>query len=227
LADLIARTKLGAEEIQRLIQCGAADCFGLIRPQLMWQLRLHFQQARTAGRALFPEAVPQAAIPLAADYTPQEKLMAELEAFDFTLSHHPLEFYREIAAREGAIHATQLREHVGKRVRMLGWKIASKLAVVRRSNRLPGVSGQQSVPGHYPPLAPSSPPAMPSFMMFLSLEDFHGTFEVVMFPDCYRQYAHSVAGYGPFLVEGRVDEEFGVPSLTARSVRNLKFDGGQ
>ena len=64
-------------------------------------------------------------------------------------------------------------------------------------------------------------------MMFLSMEDLHGTFEVVMFPDCYRQYAHCVAGHGPFLVEGRVDEEFGVASLTARSVRNLKFGSGQ
>ena len=63
-------------------------------------------------------------------------------------------------------------------------------------------------------------------MMFLSMEDLHGTFEVVMFPDCYRQYAHCLSGHGPFLVEGRVDEEFGVPSLTARSLRNLKFGSG-
>jgi DNA-directed DNA polymerase III PolC len=230
LGDLMARTKLGAEEIQRLIQCGAADCFGLIRPQLMWHLRLYFQQARRAGRSLFPQAEAQATIPLATDYTPQEKLMAELEAFDFTLSHHPLEFYQEMAAKEGAIHATRLREHVGKRVRMLGWKIASKRTVVRRTDRLPVAGGlqseaasQRSVQGHHSPTAPSSSAATPSFMMFLSMEDLHGTFEVVMFPDCYRQYAHCVAGYGPFLVEGRVDEEFGVPSLTARSVRNLRF----
>jgi DNA polymerase III alpha subunit len=64
-------------------------------------------------------------------------------------------------------------------------------------------------------------------MKFLSLEDLSGTFEVTLFPDCYRKYAHVTGGYGPFLVEGKVDAEFGVPSVTAARLENLRFSLGE
>ena len=51
-------------------------------------------------------------------------------------------------------------------------------------------------------------------MKFLSLEDLTGTFEAVLFPDAYARCAEATLGAGPLLVEGRVELDHGVPSLT-------------
>ena len=42
-------------------------------------------------------------------------------------------------------------------------------------------------------------------MKFLSLEDLTGTFEAVIFPKVYNQYAELTLSMGPYLVEGFVD----------------------
>jgi DNA polymerase III alpha subunit len=46
-------------------------------------------------------------------------------------------------------------------------------------------------------------------MKFLSLEDMSGTFEAVVFPKAYAQYAELTLSMGPYLVEGKVDAENG------------------
>ena len=46
-------------------------------------------------------------------------------------------------------------------------------------------------------------------MKFLSLEDMSGTFEAVIFPKAYAQYAELTLSMGPYLVEGKVDAENG------------------
>lgn len=196
LTDLLSRTCVGAEEARRLIQCGAADCFGLTRPQLMWQLELQFEHAKRSRRSLFRDLAASRAVPELADYAPWEKLLAELDAFHYTLSRHPLEFYTDLVQKEGIVAAADLPRHVGRRVKVLGWKIAEKRTITQKN---------------------------PAFMKFLSLEDLTGTMEVTLFPDCYRRYAPATTGYGPFLVEGKVDEEFGVTSITASHVKNLRF----
>ena len=46
-------------------------------------------------------------------------------------------------------------------------------------------------------------------MKFLSLEDLYGTFEAVLFPKVYNQYAELTMSMGPYFIEGRVDKENG------------------
>lgn len=43
-------------------------------------------------------------------------------------------------------------------------------------------------------------------MKFLSLEDLTGTFEAVIFPKVYYQYAELTMSMGPYIIEGVVDE---------------------
>jgi DNA polymerase III alpha subunit len=76
--------------------------------------------------------------------------------------------------------------HAGRRVRMRGLPISYK--------RIPTKAG--------------------AWMKFLSLEDLAGTFEAVLFPDAYSRFAEATLGPGPLLVEGRVEVDHGVPSLT-------------
>ena len=52
-------------------------------------------------------------------------------------------------------------------------------------------------------------------MKFMSLEDPTGTFEVTLFPKTYRRYAPLTLSHGPFLVEGKVEEDHGTYTLVA------------
>ena len=55
-------------------------------------------------------------------------------------------------------------------------------------------------------------------MKFLSLEDMTGTFEAVLFPRCYERFADTILSAGPYLLEGRVEEDHGVCSLNVGTV---------
>jgi DNA polymerase III alpha subunit len=67
----------------------------------------------------------------------------------------------------------------GKIVRMVGWFMASKRIKTKKGK----------------------------IMKFLSLEDLHGTFEAVLFPKVYAQFAEQTLSMGPYLVMGRIDSE--------------------
>ncbi len=56
---------------------------------------------------------------------------------------------------------------------------------------------------------------------FLSLEDLTGTYEAVLFPEVHRRTASLTLDGGPLLLEGRVEESFGVTSLTVSRLRPL------
>ncbi|MCC7478027.1 DNA polymerase III subunit alpha [bacterium] len=58
-------------------------------------------------------------------------------------------------------------------------------------------------------------------MVFLTLEDLSGTFEVTVFPDAYTKFAKLIREGGPFIVRGRVEEEFGVFTLNATHIDAL------
>jgi DNA polymerase III alpha subunit len=62
------------------------------------------------------------------------------------------------------------------------------------------------------------------WMKFLSLEDLAGTFEAVLFPDAYARHAETALGSGPFALEGRVEVDHGVPSLTVAGLVPLRDD---
>jgi len=114
------------------------------------------------------------------------------------VTRHPLEF---VAGEQGQpsfcplpplITAADMARHAGRRVCMRGLAISDK--------RIPTKAG--------------------TWMKFLSLEDLTGTFEAVLFPDAYARCAEATLGTGPLLVEGRVEVDHGVPSLTVTGVKN-------
>jgi len=92
------------------------------------------------------------------------------------------------------IAATDMLRHAGRRVRMRGLAISYK--------RIPTKAG--------------------TWMKFLSLEDLAGTFEAVLFPAAYARCAETTLGAGPFLVEGRVDVDHGVPSLAVARIEPIR-----
>ena len=109
----------------------------------------------------------------------------EIELLGYGVSAHPLELLPDEVWR-GTVAARDLRRHVGRRVTMIGWLIASKLVRTHQSRE---------------------------FMKFLSLEDLTDTFEVTLFPRAYRRFAPLTLGVGPFRIRGKVEDDLGALNL--------------
>ena len=132
-------------------------------------------------------------VPRLPEYGLRERCRLEEEIFGFMVTRHPLEFVAgESFPLPPLIAAVDMARHAGRRVRMRGLAISYK--------RNPTRAG--------------------TWMKFLLLEDLTGTFEAVLFPDAYARCAEATLGTGPLLVEGRVDLDHAVPSLTVTDIRD-------
>ncbi len=154
-------------------------------------LLLRMMEAGAGGGVLLCEP-PSEQRPAVRDYTLAERCRAEAELLGFPLSAHPLELCRD-AIPGGLATAADLPGLAGRRVRMAGRPINYKRVVTKSGGT----------------------------MKFLSLEDLTGTYEAVLFPEVHRRTASLTLDGGPLLLEGRVEESFGVPSLTVSRLRPL------
>jgi DNA polymerase III alpha subunit len=55
-------------------------------------------------------------------------------------------------------------------------------------------------------------------MQFLSCEDLTGTYEAVLFPAAYRKFGGFIRSRGPYLIEGRVEDDFGHTPVTVEKL---------
>jgi len=199
LADFYARVRPQRAEAEALILVGAFDRLGRSRPQLLWELELLGKQRPSAGsesptKPLWEDGpAPDVgeSVPELPEFSLCEQVACELEHLEMTPSAHPLLCYRNVLAGEDITPAAELGEHVGERVRVAGW-----LAAVRRA-----------------------PTRNNQFMEFLTLEDETALMEVTLFPNVYQRFGHLVRGYGPYLVEGTVEDQFGAVTLSAQKLR--------
>ena len=191
-SDLRARVRLHPSDAELLVKSGALDstATGRTRPELLWELYLE-SHAPDPAPSLFdpPRAVP----PRARAYDRETMLRHEIETLGFLLSAHPLEPYERALRGRGVIAARDLDRHAGRRVRVLGWYVTSKLIETRK---------------HEP-------------MEFLGFEDTTAIYDVTLFPDVYRRVCHLLTGTRPFLITGIVEREFGVCTLTAEDLERL------
>jgi DNA polymerase III alpha subunit len=58
-------------------------------------------------------------------------------------------------------------------------------------------------------------------MEFISFEDTTALYEVTVFPRQYRRYAPELMTRGPFVLTGRVEDEWGAISLTLERLKVL------
>lgn len=182
LKNFIVRTHAGFEDTAHLIKCGAMDSFGLGRPDLLRQLDVYMKHRRildTLQESLFAdeEIELEKKVITGADLSVEEKCLAELEAFDYMVTRHPLHFYEGWTNDPTITPAIDIPKMHGKTVKMIGWFMTAK--------RIKTKDGKA--------------------MKFLSLEDLTDTFEAVLFPETYAKYAEKTMSFGPYLVEGKVD----------------------
>lgn len=184
LPDFLIRTELAYEETSSLIKCGAMDCLKQTRPTLMRTLDIYLNKLKIHDQLyndLFISEVFSLEKKIKTDknYSVAERCRYEYEYFNFMVTGHPLNFYHKIIARPEIIKSENMKNYRGKNIKMIGWYMASKRIKTRKGD----------------------------IMKFLSLEDLTGTFEAVIFPRVYNQVAEKTMSMGPYILEGRVDEE--------------------
>jgi error-prone DNA polymerase len=193
LEDLLARVRLHPSDAERLIQAGCLDSIagGRTRPELHWTLHLARAAEPAVALTLFPPERVEA--PPAPAYDRETVLRNEVETLGFLLSAHPLDPYERALRGRGVIPARDLDRHAGSRVTVLGWYVTSKL-----------VHTKDDEP-----------------MEFFSFEDATALYDATLFPDAYRRFCHLLTSTRPFLLEGRVEEDYGVCTLTVDQVERL------
>lgn len=82
---------------------------------------------------------------------------------------------------------------MGKRVTTVGWMVTGKTAHTRDGDE----------------------------MKLLSFEDTTGICEAALFPRLYQQCCHILNGMRPYLLKGKVEEDFGSLSLTVHQIESL------
>ena len=183
LPDFMVRTKIGYEETIILIKCGAMDCFKETRLTLLRLLDIYFHQMKLQNEYYLDLFINDSfdlikQVKTNKNYSLKEKCLAEYEAFDYMVTRHPLNFYSEWTEQKNIVKAAGMEKYNRKRIKMIGWYMSSKRISTRKGDP----------------------------MKFLSLEDLTGTFEAVIFPNVYSRVAEKTLSMGPYIVEGKADE---------------------
>jgi DNA polymerase III alpha subunit len=200
LADFFVRVDPGYEETAILIKCGAMDCFNKTRPTLIRLLDVYrhrkIEMQRTKD-SFFPFNGwdLENSVGTAKEYSLQEICAIEYETFGFMVTKHPLHFFSSLINKRGIITAESMKKYNGRKIKMIGWFMTSKRIKTRKGE----------------------------IMKFLSLEDLTGTFEAVIFPKAYREFAELTMSMGPYIIEGKADIESGNNIIVDKlSVANAK-----
>ncbi len=202
LADFLIRTKLGYEETAILIKCGAMDSLKKTRPTLMRLLDIYLSRKKLLGVNSsdlfeFESYKLELEVETNLQYSITEICAIEYETFGYMVLRHPLDFFKKVLSQKDIIPSSEMFKHNGKTIKMVGWFMASKRIKTRKGD----------------------------IMKFLSLEDLNGTFEAVLFPNSYKQFAEHTLSMGPYLLKGKVDMENGhnliVANLAVLSAKNL------
>jgi DNA-directed DNA polymerase III PolC len=201
LEDLLVRALPPRPEAEALVLAGALDFTRRTRPELLCALaagyeryRKRGQRTRGTGELFAAEPPARWAAPALPEFTEAERLWLEWSVLGLCIGEHPMEVYR----RNGIVPAAALscREaetRANRRVRVAGVLAARRTVPTRNGTR----------------------------MQFLTLEDETGLVECTLFPETYARHRGRIRGLGPYLAEGRVETQYGAPTLTVERVRPL------
>jgi DNA polymerase-3 subunit alpha len=213
LDDFCARVDLrlvNRRVIECLIKAGAFDSLGNTRAGLLASLDQAMeggqrrQRDREEGQVSLFDALGGGEAPKAAAVSPaarvpewpQEEMLAfEREVLGFYLSGHPLEQYREVVRRIGALNAADLAARsTGSRVLLLGQVSAFSESATKSGNR----------------------------MAFATLELVDGSVPLTIFPEPYRSCASALRHKGPVIVKGRADDSDKGRVVLAEEIKPLE-----
>lgn len=196
MTDFLERIQPSRDEAEALVHAGALDGVSPAasgnRGMLIWLLACWHKTGKGAGSLLPIDP----ALPSLPPENRLARLRNEYRVLGFLCAHHPIILFAGERTEAGALTARDLLAlpasaiQQRRRVRLLGWLITGKIVGTKKGDA----------------------------MEFLSVEDETGLVECTLFPEGYRRYCALLTGKGPLLLEGYLDEEFGVRTLVAERI---------
>lgn len=206
LEEFLVRVPRAARpEAEALILGGAFDDMGHSRPELLCILASGYdtfhRRARERGPAarddLFVADAPVAAswgTPSLAEFSEAERTWQEWHVLGLCVDRHPMAFFRESAAFPRGVLTTAAAERCsGRRVRVAGLAAARRITATKKGDA----------------------------MQFVTLEDEAGLLECTLFPGIYAAHRGLIRDLGPYLVVGRIEEQYGAPTLTVERMERV------
>ena len=194
--NFLSRTKLDQNDSKILIKAGVFDEVepNRTRPELMWRMlywQNHQFKKSNGTMSLFDES--PGALPKSANYDFETQLQHESETLGFLISRHPLTLYRDKTSRLTYVKGKNLPAYVGKNITTIGWLVTRKMTRTKKSE----------------------------MMEFISFEDTTALYETVFFPKVYQKFCYMLSHSRPYILKGKVEEEFGAVTLTVSEVKFL------
>ncbi len=194
LTDFLNRVRPDDEEARSLIHAGA---FANLHPNnshaaLAWELATWRKERRQTKpqQDLFTQLSKAATPPTFPADSDIARLRREFAALGFLCDRHPITLFADTLKHRNLVKANDLPNHAGKRISVAGMLITGKV-----------VSTHKGDP-----------------MEFVTFEDETGVIETTFFPRVYERFC-SILDYGrPFVLTGKVDEQFGACTLTVERV---------
>jgi DNA polymerase III alpha subunit len=205
LADVVERTGLPEETLERLIRVGALDSLGRPRRELLWQLRevAGASRGRVDGRSTKGGAFTRAAsrpmalrlpatdAPTLPGLTESERTGDAYAVVGLDARRQVVELYRPALDRLGAVSNAALDDRKPGQVRIGG------LVVTRQH------------------------PMTAKGTVFLALEDETGMVNVTLWPDVWARLRGVVRRHALLLVDGELQRESKVVNVIAHEVQPL------
>jgi len=197
LGDFFTRVRPAEDEARALVHCGALDGLapGRSRAQMLWQW-VQWQTRDKNGTHAPRLFDPPRKTPAPPQLPPDEALTLlrrEFSVLGFLCDQHPMALFARAVSAARTVKANMLARHLGRRVRFAGWLITGK--VVRTKSGDP--------------------------MEFLTFEDETGIVETTFFPAVYDRFCHLIDHGRPYLLGGKVEQNWGAATLTVSHVRPL------
>jgi error-prone DNA polymerase len=164
------RAEVSRPVTEALVHCGAFDSIKgrRSRRELWWEVEESWSARvrEQADQLSFPLAeTEQIRLPGLEEYSPRERVEAELEVLGLDVSSHLIEFYAEELAALGWTPASELRTRRGNtRVVVAGVKVATQTPPIRSGKRV----------------------------IFLTLDDGTGNADIALFEEAQSRYARCV-----------------------------------
>ncbi len=198
LADVVARTGLAEEMIERLIRAGALDSLGRPRRELLWQLREVVASTGREGRddrRIEPRVLDLRLPPTdAPDLTPPtevERLADSYAILSLDARRQVIELFRPVLDQLGVTPNARLSDLSPGRVRIAGLVVTRQHPMTARGT------------------------------VFLALEDETAMANVTLWPDQWNRFRSVVRRHALLLVDGALQREASVVNVVAHEVRAM------
>ncbi|MGB2927880.1 MAG: DNA polymerase III subunit alpha, partial [Desulfobacterales bacterium] len=193
IIDFLERVQPDDNEARSLIHAGAFDSLHPEenRSSLLWELvcRQKSRSKRSGAGDLF-NGRTDVPKPSFPPENKTERLRHEFAALGFLCDRHPMVLYADTLKKQRIVKARDLPLFVGRHVRIAGLLITGKV-----------VHTQYGEP-----------------MEFLTFEDQTGLVEATFFPKAYRRFCTILDPNRPFMLYGKVEEDFGAVTMTVERV---------